>query len=60
VPETSARRLRGPGGIDPARAGPILVTDAAGIGDVEFEWHDFAKLWQAPGAREDFWDQERR
>ncbi len=22
------------------------VTDAAGIGDVEFEWHDFAKIWQ--------------
>ena len=25
------------------------VTDAAGIGDVDFEWHDFAKIWQTPG-----------
>ena len=32
------------------------VTDAAGIGDVEFEWHDFAKIWQTPQAGEDFWD----
>src|SRR5215470_9972599 len=30
------------------------VTDAAGIGDVEFEWHDFAKIWQTPQAGEDF------
>lgn len=30
------------------------VTDAAGIGDVEFEWHDFAKIWQTPGAGEEF------
>ena len=22
------------------------VTDAAGIGDAEFEWHEFAKIWQ--------------
>jgi pimeloyl-ACP methyl ester carboxylesterase len=34
------------------------VTDAAGIGDVEFEWHDFAKVWQTPQAGEDFWDQQ--
>src|SRR4029077_979884 len=34
------------------------VTDAAGIGDVEFEWHDFAKIWQTPQAWEDFWDQQ--
>jgi pimeloyl-ACP methyl ester carboxylesterase len=34
------------------------VTDAAGIGDVEFEWHDFAKIWQTPQAGEDFWDQQ--
>jgi pimeloyl-ACP methyl ester carboxylesterase len=34
------------------------VTDAAGIGDIEFEWHDFAKLWQTPQAGEDFWDQQ--
>lgn len=30
------------------------VCDAAGIGDLGFEWHDFAKLWQTPGAGEDF------
>jgi len=30
------------------------VTDAAGIGDVNFEWHDFAKIWQTPGAGEEF------
>jgi len=29
-----------------------------GIGDVEFEWHDFAKIWQTPQAGEDFWDQQ--
>jgi pimeloyl-ACP methyl ester carboxylesterase len=34
------------------------VTDAAGLGDVEFEWHDFAKIWQTPQAGEDFWDQQ--
>jgi pimeloyl-ACP methyl ester carboxylesterase len=34
------------------------VTDAAGIGDVEFEWHDFAKIWQTPQAGEAFWDQQ--
>ena len=34
------------------------VTDAAGIGDVDFEWHDFAKIWQTPQAGEDFWDQQ--
>jgi pimeloyl-ACP methyl ester carboxylesterase len=34
------------------------VTDAAGIGDVEFEWHDFAKIWQTPQAGEDFWNQQ--
>src|SRR5437867_7127826 len=22
------------------------VSDAAGIGDVSFEWHEFAKIWQ--------------
>jgi pimeloyl-ACP methyl ester carboxylesterase len=30
------------------------TTDAAGIGDPSFEWHDFAKIWQTPGAGEDF------
>jgi pimeloyl-ACP methyl ester carboxylesterase len=34
------------------------ATDAAGIGDVEFEWHDFAKIWQTPQAGEDFWAQQ--
>ncbi len=34
------------------------VTDAAGIGDVGFEWHDFAKIWQTPGEGEAFWDQQ--
>ncbi len=34
------------------------VTDAAGIGDVEFEWHDPAKIWQTPQSGEDFWDQQ--
>src|SRR5579859_1116774 len=32
--------------------------DAASIGDVEFEWHDFAKMWQTPQAGEEFWDQQ--
>ena len=34
------------------------VCDAAGIGDANFEWHDFAKIWQTPQAGEDFWDQQ--
>jgi pimeloyl-ACP methyl ester carboxylesterase len=34
------------------------VTDAAGVGDVNFEWHEFAKVWQTPGAGEDFWNQQ--
>ena len=34
------------------------VTDAAGIGDAGFEWHDFARIWQTPQAGEDFWDQQ--
>jgi pimeloyl-ACP methyl ester carboxylesterase len=34
------------------------VTDAAGIGDVEFEWHEFAKIWQTPGAGEEFFEQQ--
>jgi pimeloyl-ACP methyl ester carboxylesterase len=33
------------------------VTDAAGIGDVEFEWHQFARIWQTPGEGEAFWDE---
>jgi pimeloyl-ACP methyl ester carboxylesterase len=34
------------------------ITDAAGIGDVEFEWHDFAKIWQTPGEGEAFFEQQ--
>ena len=30
------------------------VCDAAGIGDANFEWHDFAKIWQTPDAGEEF------
>lgn len=30
------------------------VTDAAGLGDVNFEWHEFAKIWQTPEAGEEF------
>src|SRR5437763_3574161 len=34
------------------------VCDAAGIGDANFEWHEFAKIWQTPGAGEEFFDQQ--
>jgi pimeloyl-ACP methyl ester carboxylesterase len=34
------------------------VSDAAGVGDVEFRWHEFAKIWQTPGAGEEFWTQQ--
>src|ERR1700723_3166439 len=34
------------------------VTDAAGVGDVDFEWHDFAKIWQTPGEGEQFYEQQ--
>ncbi len=34
------------------------VTDAAGIGDVNFEWHDVAKIWQTPGEGEQFFEQQ--
>src|SRR3954454_5726850 len=34
------------------------VTDAAGIGDVNFEWHDFAKIWQTPGEGEKFFEEQ--
>jgi pimeloyl-ACP methyl ester carboxylesterase len=33
------------------------VTDAAGIADVDFEWHQFARIWQTPGEGEAFWDE---
>ncbi len=32
------------------------VTDAAGLADVNFEWHSFAKIWQTPGEGEAFWE----
>jgi pimeloyl-ACP methyl ester carboxylesterase len=34
------------------------VSDAAGLGDPDFEWHEFAKIWQTPGAGEEFFDQQ--
>src|SRR5579872_6765010 len=34
------------------------VTDAAAIGDVNFEWHDFAKIWQTPGEGEKFFEEQ--
>ena len=34
------------------------VLDAAGLADVEFEWHDFAKIWQTPEQGEAFWEQQ--
>jgi len=34
------------------------VSDAAGVGDVDFEWHDFAKIWQTPGDGEQFFEQQ--
>jgi len=30
------------------------VVDAAGLGDVECEWHQFAKIWQTPDEGEQF------
>lgn len=34
------------------------VTDAAAMGDVEQEWHSLAKVWQTPGAGEEFFEQQ--
>src|ERR1700720_1730477 len=34
------------------------VSDAASVGDDGFEWHEFAKIWQTPGAGEDFFEQQ--
>ena len=34
------------------------VTDAGAIGDPDFEWHDFAKIWQTPGEGEEFFAQQ--
>ena len=34
------------------------VSDAAGVGHPDFEWHDFARLWQTPGAGEEFFAQQ--
>jgi pimeloyl-ACP methyl ester carboxylesterase len=32
------------------------VTDAASVGDADFEWHEFTRIWQTPGAGEDFFE----
>lgn len=34
------------------------VSDAAGLADGQFEWHEFAKLWQTPGAGEQFFREQ--
>jgi pimeloyl-ACP methyl ester carboxylesterase len=34
------------------------VADAVNLGDVDFEWHDFAKIWQTPGEGEEFFAQQ--
>jgi pimeloyl-ACP methyl ester carboxylesterase len=34
------------------------VTDAAGIGADDFEWHEFAKIWQTPDEGEAFFEQQ--
>ncbi len=34
------------------------VTDAAAVGADEFEWHEFAKIWQTPGEGEQFFEQQ--
>jgi pimeloyl-ACP methyl ester carboxylesterase len=34
------------------------VSDAAGIGDVDFEWHAVAKIWQTPDEGEQFFEQQ--
>jgi pimeloyl-ACP methyl ester carboxylesterase len=34
------------------------ITDAAGIRDSSFEWHEYAKIWQTPGAGEEYYDRE--
>jgi len=31
------------------------VVDIAGMGHEDFEWHELAKIWQTPGAGEEFW-----
>jgi pimeloyl-ACP methyl ester carboxylesterase len=32
------------------------VCDGAGLGNADFEWHDFAKVWQVSGEGEQFWN----
>jgi len=34
------------------------VSDAAGMADVQFEWHEFAKVWQTPEAGEAFFAEQ--
>jgi pimeloyl-ACP methyl ester carboxylesterase len=31
------------------------MCDGGALGNVNFEWHDFAKVWQTPGDGEQFW-----
>ena len=35
------------------------VSDAVGVLDPGFQWHDFAKIWQTPGEGEKFWEDLR-
>jgi pimeloyl-ACP methyl ester carboxylesterase len=35
------------------------VSDAATLGHPDFQWHDLAKIWQTPGAGEEFFTQQR-
>jgi pimeloyl-ACP methyl ester carboxylesterase len=34
------------------------VTDAAGLGGADHRWHEFARIWQTPGAGEAFFEQQ--
>lgn len=35
------------------------ASDAVGVLDPGFKWHDFAQVWQTPGAGEKFWEDLR-
>jgi len=34
------------------------ISDAAGVADLSFEWHEYAKIWQTPGAGEEYYQRE--
>jgi len=34
------------------------ATDAAAVGDADFEWHAAARIWQTPGKGEEFFDRQ--